>query len=50
MLFRSEKWDEKWSFDIEGGTPVVKRQVSPSDDDSSYPLKYRLAGKAWVKE
>lgn len=49
-LNRNEKWDEKWSFDIEGGTPVVKRQVSPSDDDSSYPLKYRLAGKAWVKE
>ncbi|MFO0576294.1 MAG: hypothetical protein U1A78_20005 [Polyangia bacterium] len=49
-LNRNEKWDEKWSFDIEGGTPVVKRQVSPTDDDSSYPLKYRLAGKAWVKE
>lgn len=49
-LNRNEKWDEKWSFEIEGGTPVVKRQVSPTDDDSTYPLKYRLAGKAWVKE
>jgi hypothetical protein len=49
-LNRNEKWDEKWSFETEGGTPVVKRQVSPTDDDSTYPLKYRLAGKAWVKE
>lgn len=49
-LNRNEKWDEKWSFEIEGGAPVVKRQVSPTDDDSSYPLKYRILNGAWVRE
>jgi hypothetical protein len=49
-LNRNEKWDEKWSFEIEGGAPVVKRQVSPTDDDASYPLKYRILNGAWVKE
>lgn len=49
-LNRNEKWDEKWSFEIEGGAPVVKRQVSPMDDDTNYPLKYRILNGAWVKE
>lgn len=49
-LNRNEKWDEKWSFEIEGGAPVVKRQVSPTDDDTNYPLKYRILNGAWVKE
>jgi hypothetical protein len=49
-LNRNEKWDEKWSFELEGGQPVVKRQVSPADDDTTYTLKYRIIDRAWVPE
>ena len=49
-LNRNEKWDEKWSFEIEGGAPAVKRQVSPADDDSTYTQKFKLAGRSWVKD
>ena len=39
---RDDKWDEKWS--IEDG--VVKRQVSPADDDN-YSVEYRWVDGAW---
>lgn len=52
-LNRNGKWDEKWTFapgrgDL--GDPVVKRQVSPADDDTTYPLTYKLVDKVWVAE
>ncbi len=42
-LDRDEKWDEKWSFD----DGVVKRQVSPADDDTHYPIEYRWVDGTW---
>jgi hypothetical protein len=48
-LNRNDKWDEKWSFDEKGGERIYKRQVSPSDDDQSYPDKYKLRNKMWEK-
>ena len=49
-LNRNGKWDEKWSFEADGATPVIKRQVSPADDDTSYTLTYKVAGEAWVQK
>lgn len=48
-LNRNGKWDEKWAVEEKNGEPVVKRQVSPSDDDKNYPDKFKLRGKAWEK-
>lgn len=48
-LNRNNKWDEKWSFDDKGGERIYKRQVSPSDDDTSYPDKFKLRHKQWEK-
>ena len=48
-LDRNGKWDEKWSVDDKNGERVVKRQVSPSDDDTNYPLKYKLRHNQWQK-
>lgn len=48
-LNRNDKWDEKWSFDDKGGERIYKRQVSPSDDDQSYPDKFKLRNKMWEK-
>ena len=47
-LNRNGKWDEKWAVE-KNGEPVVKRQVSPSDDDKNYPDKFKLRGKAWKR-
>ncbi len=50
-LNRNGKWDEKWTFapgSGGAGDPVVKRQVSPSDDDTNYTLSYKLVDRAWV--
>lgn len=49
-LNRNGKWDEKWTFapGSGAGEPVVKRQVSPSDDDANYTLSYKLVDRAWV--
>lgn len=49
-LNRNEKWDEKWSFETLDGRRLVKRQVSPTDDDTNYPEKYRLNNDRWVRE
>lgn len=49
-LNRNEKWDEKWSFETLDGRRLVKRQVSPADDDTNYPEKYRLSNDRWVRE
>jgi len=45
-LDRDEKWDEKWTFDGEGG---VKREVAPADDEQ-YTESYRLVAGKWVKK
>ena len=50
-LNRNGKWDEKWTFtpgSSGAGDPVVKRQVSPGDDDTNYTLSYKLVDRAWV--
>ncbi|HMU38039.1 MAG TPA: hypothetical protein PKE31_03420 [Pseudomonadota bacterium] len=44
-LNRNGKWDEKWSVDEKNGETVYKRQVSPTDDDTNYPEKYKLRNK-----
>ena len=49
-LNRNGKWDEKWTFAQDKGESTVKRQVSPTDDDTSYTLTYKLAGEAWVQK
>lgn len=49
-LNRNDKWDEKWSFETEAGRELVKRQVSPTDDDKTYPEKYILNHGAWAKD
>jgi len=46
-LDRDDKWDEKWTFDREGGREEVKRQVAPADDEN-YTLEYRLRHGRWV--
>lgn len=48
-LNRNNKWDEKWSVDEKNGERIYKRQVSPSDDDTSYPDKFKLRHKMWEK-
>lgn len=48
-LNRNNKWDEKWSIDEKGGERIYKRQVSPSDDDTTYPDKFKLRHKQWEK-
>ncbi len=48
-LDRDEKWDEKWTFETDGGNEKVKRQVSTQDDDS-YDVEYRLDQGTWVKK
>ena len=48
-LNRNGKWDEKWSVEEKKGETVIKRQVSPSDDDTSYPDKFKLRNKQWEK-
>lgn len=45
-LDRDEKWDEKWTFAADGDRPVVKRQVSPNDDEA-YTLEFVLEGETW---
>lgn len=49
-LNRNGKWDEKWTFapGSDAASPVVKRQVSPTDDDTNYSLSYKLVDKAWI--
>ena len=49
-LNRNGKWDEKWSFEPAGDAPDIRRQVSPSDDDTTYPLTYKMAGGGWVQK
>lgn len=49
-LNRNGKWDEKWSFEAAAQAPVIKRQVSPTDDDTSYPLTYKVVDKGWVQK
>lgn len=46
-LNRNDKWDEKWSFDEKGSERMYKRQVSPTDDDQNYPVKFKLRNKMW---
>jgi hypothetical protein len=48
-LDRNGKWDEKWSVEEKNGERVYKRQVSPTDDDTNYPLKFKLRHKQWEK-
>lgn len=48
-LNRNNKWDEKWSVEEKNGERIYKRQVSPSDDDTNYPDKYKLRHKMWEK-
>ncbi len=48
-LNRNGKWDEKWSIEEKNGETVLKRQVSPNDDDTSYPDKFKLRNKQWEK-
>ncbi|MEW6283309.1 MAG: hypothetical protein AB1758_32170, partial [Candidatus Eremiobacterota bacterium] len=45
-LDRDDKWDEKWTFDAQGG---VKREVSPHEDEQ-YTEVYLLSGDRWVAE
>ena len=49
-LNRNDKWDEKWSFETEAGRELVKRQVSPTDDDKTYSQKYILNHGVWAKD
>jgi hypothetical protein len=46
-LNRNDKWDEKWSVEVEGGKETIKRQVAPADDEK-YTHDYRLVGGKWV--
>ena len=48
-LDRDDKWDEKWTFEEEGGRVEVKRQVAPADDEQ-YTEEYRLRGGRWVRK
>ncbi len=48
-LNRNNKWDEKWSVEEKNGERIYKRQVSPSDDDTNYPDKFKLRHKMWEK-
>jgi hypothetical protein len=45
-LDRDDRWDEKWTVSADG----ILREVSPSDDDRTYPERWRHAGDAWVRE
>ena len=48
-LNRNDKWDEKWTFEEEGGRVEVKRQVAPADDEQ-YTEEYRLRAGKWVRK
>jgi hypothetical protein len=41
---KNKKWDEKWSFSMNGN---IKRQVSAKDDEN-YDLSYHLKGDHWI--
>lgn len=45
-LDRDDKWDEKWTFEPDGG---VTRQVAPADDES-YTVQERWADGGFVPE
>ncbi len=48
-LDRDEKWDEKWTFEDDGGKLKVKRSVAPNDDEQ-YRDEFRLEGEEWVRK
>ena len=48
-LDRDDKWDEKWTFEEEGGRVEVKRQIAPADDEQ-YIEEYRLRAGRWVRK
>jgi hypothetical protein len=48
-LNRNEKWDEKWTVDLDASPRVVKREVSTADDET-YDEEWRLDGETWVKK
>lgn len=45
-LDRDDKWDEKWTFEADGG---VTRKVAPADDES-YTVQERWADGGFVRE
>lgn len=46
-LDRDDKFDEKWTFEKDGDSWKVKRQVSPQDNEN-YTEEYRLREGRWV--
>ncbi len=47
-LDRDERWDEKWTLTWNKETYELKRQISPTDDDRTYSVEYRLRHGRWV--
>jgi hypothetical protein len=45
-LDRDDKWDEKWTFKPDGS---IEKQVSPADDDATYPDTYVFEAGRWRK-